>query len=105
MGALIALSGVHPECARMLSVDSSVPLLLRTIVELDSTPPRTRNAPVLPLVLKVNPSSAPLVPRVRIALPGLFPLLIGTAEPWAPVASSGVHLTYAEVGPSPPEPG
>ena len=84
----------------MLSVDSRVPLLLRTMLEFDQTPPLTRNAPSEPFVLNVNPASPP-EPRVRTALPGLFAFVIGTAEPCAPVASSGAHVTYADVGPCP----
>ena len=82
----------------MLVVDSRVPLFSRAMLEFDHTPPRTRKAPLLPLVLKVSPASPP-EPRVRIALPGLLATLIGTADPCAPVASSALHSTNAEVGP------
>src|SRR4051794_31904762 len=81
----------------MLSVDSRLPFWFWAMLLLDQIPPRTRKAAPAPLVLKVNPSSAPEVPSVRMALPGLLPLLIGTADPCSPVASSGVHLTAADI--------
>ena len=84
IGATIAATGVQPVWARMLSVDSRLPLLSRKMLLFDQTPPRTRNAAPEPLVLNVNPFSPPDSPRVRMALPGLLPLLIGTADPCHP---------------------
>src|SRR5690606_28946992 len=95
-GATIAASGVQPVWARMDSVDSRLPLLSRTILELTQIPPLTRKAAPEPLVLNVKPFSPPVL-RVRIALPGLLLLLIGTAEPCSPVASSGSHTTAADM--------
>ena len=62
-GRCIALPVEQPGAPWMYRVDSSVPFWSRTMFEFDQIPPRTRNAPRCPSVLKVNPCSPPEVPR------------------------------------------
>src|SRR3954470_7387332 len=94
----------QPVCANTYVLDSRVPLSTR-MLESDTIPPCTTNGMVLLSGLTFSPSSAGLVPSVRIALAGLLSLVINTRLPAAPVSGSGVHFTAAEDAALPVLPG
>src|SRR4051812_27681335 len=78
---------------------------MTVMLELDTIPPCTLNGMVVLFALTFSPSSAAFVLSVRIALPGLLPLLMGTRPPAAPVSGSGSQRTAAGLAAAPVPPG